>query len=56
MDEWLVGGALALIGIAYVVWDVRNSLKPRRDYSEGGSDGSDSDSSADSSGGDGDGD
>jgi hypothetical protein len=55
MDEWLVGVALALIGIAYIVWDIRNSLKPRRGSGDGGgSDGSDSDSSADGSGGDGD--
>jgi hypothetical protein len=51
MDEWLVGGALALIGIAYVMWDIRNSLKPRRSDGDGGSDG---DSGGDGSGGDGD--
>jgi hypothetical protein len=54
MDEWLVGGTLALIGLTYVVWDIRNSLKRGGNSGDGGSDGSDSNSSGDSSGGDGD--
>jgi hypothetical protein len=54
VEEWLVGGVLALIGITYVVWDIKNSLKRGRSSSDGGSDGSDSDGSSDGSGGDGD--
>jgi len=50
MEAWLVGGTLALIVIAYVVWDFRNSLTSREHHSEGGSDGS----NGDSGGGDGD--
>ena len=55
VEEWIVGGALALIGVFYFVWDVRNSLKPRGSSSEGGSDG-DSGGESDGGGGGGDGD
>lgn len=39
MNEWVVGGTLALIGIAYVVWDIRNSSKRGRRDGDGGGDG-----------------
>lgn len=54
MEHWIVGGTLALVGVAYIFWDIRNGLKPRRSSSEGGSDGERSGVSDGGSGGDGD--
>ena len=51
MEQWLVGGTLALIAITFIVWDIRNSLKRGGSSGDGGSDG---DGSSDRAGGDGD--
>jgi hypothetical protein len=55
VEHWIVGGVLALIGVAYITWDIRNSLKPRGQFADGGSDG-DSGEESDGGGGGGDGD
>ena len=49
MEPWLVGGALAFVAIAFVAWDIRNSLRRGRRSGDGGGD-------CDGDGGGGDGD